>query len=541
MTMRTTRPSRRRFLAMSGGAAAAVAGSGLLSACTTGSASGPSTGGAGSVTFPDYLPATPVRPDLPATAQGVLAGFYDYPAHPVAAISGKPGQGAGTVRAMTDIFNPVPPGVGSNAYWQELNRRLGADLDLSMTPDADYVAKLSTVISGGDLPDMMLISSVLAHRADVLTRLCADLTEFVSGPAVKDYPFLANIPKDAWLSTAYGGGIYAIPIPRAIVGTIMFARTDLIRQRSLNPEPADYREFAELAKGMTDARAHHWAFGAAKGTLTFIGIMLGVPNVWRQEGGRFTSEYETPERKEALARTAELAKAGVFHPDAFGGKLQVRDLFGNGTLGFDADGYAAWDLLANTYDVEVGSLTAPRYDGGGTARHRAGATAFAITAFKKADKERIRQLLRICNWLAAPLGTSEYMFRKFGVEGTHYTMRDGKPVPTDKGKVEVALPLDYIAAPPHILGPGDRARVDAQRAYQEKVVPTIVRNPADGLYSATAVDKAGQLSQIINAAELDIVSGRKPVSSWDEAVRTWRQAGGDAARAEYEKALADHR
>jgi putative aldouronate transport system substrate-binding protein len=318
----------------------------------------------------------------------------------------------------------------------------------------------------------------------------------------------------------------------------MFARTDLIRQRGLNAAPASYADFAELAKGMTDARAHHWAFGAAKGTITFIGIMLGVPNVWREEGGRFTSEYETAERKEALARTAELAKAGVFHPDAFGGKLQVRDLFGNGTLGFDSDGYAAWDLLADTYGVEVGTLTAPKFGGGGTAAHRAEATAFAITAFKKADKDRLRQLLRICNWLAAPLGTSEYMFRKFGVEGTHYTMKDGKPAPTDKGKVEVALPLDYLASPPNILGPGDRARVDAQRAYQEKVVPTIVRNPSDGLYSATSVDKAGQMSEIIDAAELDIVSGRKPVSSWDDAVKTWRQAGGDAARGEYEKAYA---
>lgn len=536
--MRTTHLSRRRFLALSGGTAALAAGSGLLSACSTGSASGPSAGGAGSVTFPDYVPAAAVRPDLPATAQGVMAGYYAYPAHPVAAISGKPGQGAGTVRVLTDIFTPVPPGAGSNSYWQELNRRLGATLDLAMTPDADYLAKLSTVISGGDLPDMMMISSRLSHRADVLTRLCADLSDHLSGSAAKDYPFLANIPKDAWLSTAYGGGIYALPIPRAIVGTIFFARTDLIRQRGLNATPASYAEFAELAKGMTDAKAHHWAFGAAKGTITFIGIMLGVPNVWQEKGGRFVSEYETPQRKEALARTAELARAGTFHPDAFGGKLQVRDLFGNGTLGFDADGYAAWDLLASTYGVEVGNLVAPRYDGGGTAAHRAGATAFAITAFKKADKDRIQQLLRICNWLAAPLGTSEYMFRKFGVEGTHYTVKDGVPTLTDKGKVEVALPLDYVAAPPNVLGPGDRTRVDAQRAYQEKVVPTIVRNPSDGLYSATAVDKAGQMSQIIDAAELDIVSGRKPVSSWDDAVKSWRQAGGDAARAEYEKAFA---
>ena len=43
-------------------------------------------------------------------------------------------------------------------------------------------------------------------------------------------------------------------------------------------------------------------------------------------------------------------------------------------------------------------------------------------------------------------------------------------------------------------------------------------------------------SKIIDAAELDIVSGRKPAAYWDEAVAAWKKAGGDAARAEFEKA-----
>jgi len=535
--MRNPPLSRRRFLAMTGGAAALAAGSGLLAAC--GGSTAPRTGGAGSVAMPDYVPTTLVTPDLPATADGVMAGFYRYPANPATAFTTKPGEGAGTVSILTNILNPVPPSAGANAYWQELHNRLGATLDITMTPQADYLSKLSTVIASGDLPDLTLISARLAHKADVLTRLCADLSEFLGGSAVRQYPFLASIPTDAWLPTAYGGGIFAVPIPRAVVGTIMFTRTDLVRARGLDPEPASYADFLAVAKGLTDARGNRWAFGSVKGVITFVGTMLGVPNVWREEGGRFTSEHETEERKEAIARTARMFADGLFHPDTMGGRLQGRDLFGNGTLAFNPDGYAAWDTLAKTYPVEVGATVAPKADGGGTARHRAGTTAFAITAIKKTDKSRIEQLLRICDWLAAPLGTSEYMFRKFGVEGTHYTMEDGAPVLTDKGKVEVKLPLEYVVDAPHVLGPGDRARVDAQRAYQEKVVPTILRNPAEGLYSATATDKAGELSKIIDTAELDIVSGRKPIGHWDEAVAAWRTAGGDAARAEYEKALAD--
>ncbi|MCP2329429.1 putative aldouronate transport system substrate-binding protein [Hamadaea flava] len=526
--------SRRRFLALTGGAAAAVAGSGLLAAC--GSSSTPTTGGAGSVTFPEYAPATLVKPDLPATADGVMAGFYDYPANLATAFTSKPGEGLGNVTVLTNMFNPVPPGAGSNAYWQEVNTQLGATLDITMTPSADYLSKLSTVIAGGQLPDMTLISSKLAHRADVLTRLCADLSEFVSGSAITEYPFLANIPKDAWLSTAYGGGIFAVPIPRGIAGTIFFARDDLIRAKGLNTAPASYAEFVRLAEGLTDAKANKWAFGGIKRVIVFAGTMLGVPNTWRADNGKFVSEFETEQRKEAVARTAELYKKGLFHPDSLGGKLQVRDLFGNGTIALHGDGYAAWDTMAAAYKVEIGAMPAPKADGGGIAQHPAGAASFAITAFKKGDKARIKQLLKICDWLAAPLGTKEYMFRKFGVEGTHYTMQDGKPVLTDKGKVEVKLPLEYIIDAPPILGPGDRARVDAQRAYQEKIVPTILRNPAEGLYSATAVDKAGEMSKIIDAAELDIVSGRKPIAYWDEAVTAWKKAGGDAARAEYEKA-----
>ena len=54
----------------------------------------------------------------------------------------KPGEGAGTVSAMTSIMTPVPPGVDNNAYWRELDKQLGVTLEMTMTPDLDYLSKL---------------------------------------------------------------------------------------------------------------------------------------------------------------------------------------------------------------------------------------------------------------------------------------------------------------------------------------------------------------------------------------------------------------
>ncbi|BCJ57598.1 hypothetical protein Jiend_10200 [Micromonospora endophytica] len=204
-TMTDNRLNRRRFLTMAGGAAVTLAGGGALAGCGDAtSTSAPD--GAKSAVLPDYVPSQLVRPDLPPTPEGVMAGYYRYPRQLVDAFDVKPAAGLGDVRILTNMFNPVPPAAGSNQYWQELNNRVGANLDITMTPSADYLNKLSTTIASGDLPDIMLISARLARRADVLTRLCADLSEFLSGPAAANFPFLANIPRDSWLSTAYGGG-----------------------------------------------------------------------------------------------------------------------------------------------------------------------------------------------------------------------------------------------------------------------------------------------------------------------------------------------
>ncbi|SDD70468.1 extracellular solute-binding protein [Glycomyces harbinensis] len=530
----------RRGLLRATGGAAVIAASGGLAACGDGAGTGEAqslseTG----VELPSYIPTELAAPDLAATEDGVLAGYYRFPRDLVNAFEAPPADGAGTVSILTNMFNPVPPGMGDNAYWQAVNDSVGAELDITMTPAADYLAKLSTVIASGDLPDMMLIASTLANRSEVLSNLCADLSGHLSGDKVADYPFLANFPTDSWLPSVYNGGIYGIPNPRAIVGTVMFARSDLFAAKSLNLAPGSFDELVEIATELTDPGANRWAFGNPRGLITYVANMLGVPNVWREEGGKFTSEFETEERREAVARVAELVEAGLFHPDAASENINLRDLLGNGTIAIGPDGYAAWDLIADTYGIEIAGVPAPSYDGGGEGVQRAGSASFGMIAFKQADDDRIAQLLSVANWLAAPIGSNEYMLRKFGVEGRHFNWEGDTPVKTELGSNETTVPFEYVTDATPILGPREQARVDAQRAYQETVISRVVRDPSIGFYSDTAINKAGELSDIVKAAELDIVSGRKGIEAWDEAVSAWRAAGGDDIRAEYEAAVAE--
>lgn len=530
---------RRRFLAQAGGTAAAVAvGGSLLTACDTGGQTGPATDNT-KVKLPNYIPYEGVKADIPAGKDGILAGYYAYPQDAKAAFSGKPGEGIDELTVLVNIFEGVPPTIDRNSYWQQLNERLGTKLNLNMVPDSSYQQKIQATLAGGDLPDIVQVRTDMPQRANVLKSLFTDLTEYLSGDSISDYPFLANIPTESWKPMVHNGGIYALPTFRAPVGSIMFVRDDLIAAKSLNREPKNFAEFLELCVGLTDAKKNQWAIASPASTVQFLAQMTGAPNTWREENGKFVNTIETEENKQALAAGVEMAKKGVFHPDSFGAKVDLRNWFGTGRIALNRDGYAAWDILLKTYpDAEIGGLVSPKYDGGGDAPNYQGATTFAFTAIKKSeDKERVRKLLRICDWLSAPFGTAEYLFRKFGTEGTHFTWKDGSPTLTATGKTETKLPLQYIVDAPTVLGPGSQEIVQRQREYQDRVVPKLVVSPSVGLYSDADTSTGAKLRKLVQDAQIAILQGRKDISSWDDTVKEWRTGGGDTIRGEYEKAF----
>lgn len=523
---------RRQLLIATGGLSALVATSGC------GTTQEPTTStDSRAVSLPTYVPFDDVKADLPGNADGCPPGYFTYPTSPVDTGGPKPAEGLDEVSVLVTSFGSLPPRVERNRYWQELNNRLGAPLKLNTAPDTDYLNKLNTALAGNDLPDIVMMGAAVPQMGAVLSRLFMPLTEFLAGDNIKDYPFLANIPTGSWRPTVFGGELFALPIPRAAAGRLVYSRDDLIAERGLNGTPANFEEFRELCRGLTDPKANRWAGSNPNTMLTFLEEMVGAPNMWREENGKFTAAIETEESKRALGLMAGLVAEGLFHPDTFSaGQQEYRSWLAAGRVALHPDGYAAWDLFVKEVHAEIGAIIAPAYDGG-AARHFTGRTSYAITAVKKAPKAHVESLLRVANWLAAPFGTAEYLFRKYGLPDMHHTVKNGIPQLTDTGSAEIKLPLQYIVDSPSVLGPRDQSSVKKEHDLHLKISSQLLDNPTVGLYSDTALSKSGLLSKAITDAQNSILRGQKPLSSWDDTVAQWRRNGGDQIRTEYEKAF----
>ena len=538
-------PISRRHLLAGLGLGAVALGAGPLAACSSGSGTGANSARANAgVTLPKYIPYTGITADLPGNATlGVDPGFRHFPATNPRSVSEVPGHGE-TLTGMANIYNAVPPSADRNSYWKGLNQRLGMDLRLQMVPNADYEQKFATVVASDDLPDVMQLWPG-ANFPALLRAKFAPLDDHLGGDAISAYPNLANIPTMHWKSAVFNGGIYAIPIPRGRIRHYNFVRQDLIEAAGLNPEPKGWEEFLALCKALTDPKQRRWAMGSVTQSMYFFARMNDEPNVWREQGGKLTHAYETEEFKRSVQDVAELWKAGVIHPDGFNATAPFTQYFNAGTIAFAlADGAAGWTQRVvdnqNTPGFKLGLMPVYNRAGSGLAAWHTGNGVFNLAGLKKqSDPKRVKLVLSALNWLAAPFGTEEYLYRVFGEQGVDHTRNaDGDPVLTTQGKANTVVPVKYLAdAPVSLYQPGRPADADYQHAFQTKVLAVRKDDPTLGLYSDTWQSKYNAANRTFVSARDDVIQARKPMSALDDAIKAFRAAVADQARIEYQEQL----
>jgi putative aldouronate transport system substrate-binding protein len=162
-----------------------------------------------------------------------------------------------------------------------------------------------------------------------------------------------------------------------------------------------------------------------------------------------------------------------------------------------------------------------------------------MTFLKKASPDRIKLILRVMNFLAAPFGTQEAVLVQYGVEGVDYTLnQDGNIVPTDQGKKE-AVQFNYITAMAPVLYDPLNGKEFATVGHDWEVAtaPAGVDDPITGLYSPADAKNGVTLAGDMYSGVQDIILGRRPLTDLDQLVKDWRSKGGDAIRAEYEHLL----
>jgi putative aldouronate transport system substrate-binding protein len=456
---------------------------------------------------------------------------------------------------MTFTNAPAPPGIEQNVAWQEVNKQIGANLRINAVGAPDYLTKLNTSVASGDLADIFYASVIgtgMQNMPDFLASQCADLTPFLSGDAIKDYPNLAAFPTFRWSYGAFGGKLFAIPAA-TITGQALLAKGKVLDENGITSfKNAD--DFMAAAKQLSKPGVQYAIGGTGSGYNSWnpLGWFLGVfrvPNDWRSDRGKLTKDIETDEFKGALAFVRSLWDAGVMNPDSpsmnltqsaaawYAGK---NILWQNGYFSFQL----AWDrakVQSQDPDFRPRIVTPFAFDGG-RAVHLLGATSDSLTVFRKAAPERIRELLGIVNYMVAPFGTRENLLLNYGVADRDFAFdASGNPVLTQTGLAEVTtFPVWKMSAPPPVLfDPNDAAYARAASDATAAALAIRVASPVAGLFSKAASQKAALLNQPLTDGLYNIMFGRDGMETLDGLVRQWRANGGDTIRAELEQALQD--
>ncbi|TDE98963.1 extracellular solute-binding protein [Occultella glacieicola] len=537
--------SRRNVLRGGLGGLAALAAAPTLAGCSDSSGAEPGGDPSGpAAVLPTYIPYEGVQPDIVGEG-GIPHVFFAYPSDPQPATSEKPGDGE-PVSASMGTFAPIPPTADRNPYWAELNERVGSELQLSITPGADYPQRFATAVAGDNLGDIFNVDDSLSQLPQFLEAKCQDLTEFLAGDAIADYPFLANLPTDSWRGTVFNGRIYGLPVQRGITGSqIIFTRDDLFEARGVDPSFAGLDEFLQLCRDMTDPQGNAWALTEIP--FVVLQSMVGITNEWMvDDAGAFTHALEVPEQKDALEFGRRLVEEGLVHPDGVGGaNADAKAWFSQGSAAVIEDtytavaGFFARNTIGDAY--RLGLQVAPGPDGEPAPMWQ-GMPNNSFTSLAQADPDRIRLLLQVLNYLAAPFGTEEHLFRSYGIEGVTFEFEGSEPVLTQDGLAYTsngAFPVEYLVdAPKETYFPGRPDVAQAVYDHQAVAVPASSLTASWGLYSETQGRVGGQLTTMLNDARNGILLGREPVDSWDETVASWKSGGGDDIRAEYEEAHA---
>lgn len=539
-------PSRRTFLTGAIAVAAITAGGPLFTACSssksTSNKGSVATGDALKKVLPAYIPSTLVAPDIPGV-NGSSPGFTKLPDPLVVSVKAKPGKGS-TFKAMTPIWGTVPK--KDNAYYKAVDEALGATVEFDPLDGTTYQEKIGAVLASSGIPDLVTIPgwNMQGQIRNAIENRFADLGPYLSGDAVKKYPNLAAIPTGAWQMAVFGGKLRGLPNSGGVLGNAIFYRKDLVDAAGVAlPKTAD--EIVSFGKSVTDAKNKRWAFDDLWTCIQKLyGVLPDAPHYWQLKDGKLVHKIETQEYREALAFARKLHDQKLVHPDADAGKdgdAKIR--FTSGQTVMYQDGTGGWYGM-----VSEQSKQNPKFDmqaldyfaaDGGTPLlwqdDQAGIFSFLN---RNLPKEKIEELLAIADYAAAPFGSKEFQLVNYGVEGTHYHLKDGAPAFTDQG-VQEAQPatLYFLAAPPpSIAHPDQPQMVKDYAGWMARQAPHL-KKPM--FYGMQVVEPTRYASLYTGFDDLqkDIRRGRKPVSAVEDAVSTWKKSGGEQLRAFYQDIL----
>lgn len=540
---------RRRVLQIGAAALGTPAAVGGLAAC--GDASGSGSGGTELVP-PNVRETDPIEGLVTSDVEGTVPMLLGQPTEYVQSVAEVPGAG-NALSSFQILWGAPPPGRDRNEVWKQLEANLGvSDFEITLVPSSTYSDKLATTIASGDLPDLLYLQyyDVNAARA-ISDGAFAELNEFLEGDAIDDYPNLATTPESIWRSSARHGKLYGIPQPAGTVHNLAVMRLDAMKLVGVDAVPDNAEDLKDLWLEMATIQEiggrRVWGHGVMNAHNFEPAHDLGQD--YQIVDGKVTNKWLTPNFEEHLAWMAELWKGGFFHPDAlaktdpalFSQGQQLNHVASFGGFYQMPEGGAINEALTAVPEAEFIHYAMPSVNGG-TGVHKKSlgwADIVCIPSALQGEPERIKELLRVCNYYRAPLNSTERLFLTYGIEGRQWEWGDGKSVAQIEGApVETDMTwLGLLGDPVNQMPLKNESLMTNVMETYEAAISSGETNELDEMFNEPQSKNAAKLHQLYEDYFNGIVSGRRPLSDVEQFRSEWLSGGGQDVLDEYERQL----
>ena len=468
-----------------------------------------------------------------------------------------------------------------NAYTRYLKKTLNVqNKNIFMESEERYDEALNILVKDRNLPDIFLVSDRETLEELVENDLIEDLTEvYKSCASDKIQEMYESYGKELLASGTFDGKLFALPETAIDDGSqLLWLRRDWMEQlgvkepKTLDEALSVIRAFQENRMGAEDGEdpvglvCDPGLVGTVSTSYSVDSVfeMFGAyPQQWiKNADGEIVYGSLTEETKEALGYLRELYKQGILDPDfALRAQNNIRDLVVNGKCGaffglwwtpnnplmdeYRKNKETDWEPYYLTADakrtVEVYStfwdskyvVVRKGYEHPGIVM-KILSVLFDYSRYEAEDADEVNSYFALnVDPTARPLminvdyNEATYMVTRH-IREALYSPGDAK-TREDLSAIEVS----YFDACREYLG-AEVPSVEAWAAYKSRI--SAVGLLVDANYHAPEKkylgDGDGEIPQTLRSLEkkafIQIIMGKKPVSSFDSFVEEWYRKGGDS-------------
>ncbi|WJH32463.1 extracellular solute-binding protein [Paenibacillus sp. CC-CFT747] len=449
------------------------------------------------------------------------------------------------ITMMADLHTPEVP---SDEVLKALEEKTNARFTVQWVPDGNYDEKFQAALATGSLPQVAWLKNAASVA---LVRSAIESGQFWEvGPYLKDYKNLSKLNGNTLNNTKINGKIYSLYQERDLARSGVIYRKDWADKLGIaEPKTTDdlytmLKKFKEADLGgggntIGLADRNDLVYGSFKA----LSSWFGTPNNWGVENGKLVPDFMTKGYLDTMKFLKKLYSEGLINKDfPVTSKADQQNLMYTGKAGV---------YIGNMPDVKtmqektVKNVPGAQFDVTNTINGPDGKPGLwslpgygSLMLFPKSSVKTeadLKKLLAVFDKFFDPEVAD---LLKYGIEGKHYTKKDGKVVPdSDVKKLEKeATPyLGMALADTTNITPSFYTLPVMEKANTlvKAAEKFAIADPAAPLASKTAIEKGNRLQDIIKDGTYQFILGKIDEKGFQDVIKKWQDQGGAQIISEY--------